>query len=264
MQAGIYNINKSTKKEVKKVRCHYREKQILSGNFLEVEVYPVFAHPRAKRGKKNKPTSEVQKILNMRNAQKELTRKINTNFKEGDLLITVDYDNAHAPDSDEQWKKDIQNFIRRVKRLRKNKDISELKYIAVFEKGKKSGRRHTHIIMNKGLSRDELEALWGKGWANCKRLQPNEYGLSEIAGYICKEPLGSRRWISSKNLAEPIITQDDYKMSRRKAKEMQDRFEERDYFENLYPGFCFLNCGTFYNDVNGGVYIEVQMTKKRC
>ena len=37
----------------------YREKKYYCGEYLEVAIYPVYAHPK-KRGKRKKPTSKIQ------------------------------------------------------------------------------------------------------------------------------------------------------------------------------------------------------------
>ena len=43
----------------------YREKKYYCGEYLEVAIYPVYTQPK-KRGKRSKPTSEIQQRLNQR------------------------------------------------------------------------------------------------------------------------------------------------------------------------------------------------------
>ena len=59
--------------------------------------------------------------------------------------------------------------------------LPPLKYIVVTERGKKGGRIHHHITVNGGIDRDELESLWGLGYANSRRLQFTENGLAGLA-----------------------------------------------------------------------------------
>ena len=46
----------------------YREKKYYCGESLEVAIYPVYTHPK-KRGKRSKPTAEIQQRLNQRHTE---------------------------------------------------------------------------------------------------------------------------------------------------------------------------------------------------
>lgn len=72
----------------------YREKKIYSGKILEVELYPVYKSGREipRRAKKEKLSTKEQRNLNDKNARKKLTRLINTNFGEGDIVIHKRFD----------------------------------------------------------------------------------------------------------------------------------------------------------------------------
>ena len=58
----------------------------------------------------------------------------------------------------------VKNYIARIRRLRKKKDLNELKYIYVIsdcdDMGNKK-RLHVHMIMNGGPDRDEIEKRHG-------------------------------------------------------------------------------------------------------
>ena len=73
--------------------------------------------------------------------------------------------------------------------------MDDLKYIYVIEfengEGRKKTRVHHHVIMS-GMNRDAAERLWTNGWANTRRLQPDEYGLEAPARYIVKDPKGKK------------------------------------------------------------------------
>lgn len=95
------------------------------GDYLEIDIFPVFEKQRG-RSRKRKPTSEVQKRLNQHNAERKLTRLLNTNFTKRDIRFDLTYDKDHLPDSPEDAQRQMQNFIRRVKRYRQKHDLPEL------------------------------------------------------------------------------------------------------------------------------------------
>ena len=156
----------------------YRTRTIKAGNVLEVEIFPIWNTQNEVREAKKHTTREAQKNLNDKNAKKKFIRKINANFTEEDLCVTLTYSNGFVPD-EEQARRDIRNYLRRVREYRRKNGLPELKYAYVIEFGGKDGRRkrvHHHVIMS-GMDRDKAEALWnGRGYANARRLQPDDYG----------------------------------------------------------------------------------------
>jgi hypothetical protein len=243
---------------MERLKTFYREKRYICGEYLDVYVYPVFKEP-IPHGKRMNPTSTVQAALNARHAAEKLTRLLHTNFTSDDLTIGLDY--AVNPDNDEQAKRDIQNFIRRIRRLRKKLGLLPLKYISTTEKSG-TGRFHHHVVMNGGVDRDMVESLWGHGRANSKRLQFNEQGVSGLSRYIVKNPVFDKRWNSSRNLTKPEEPKprDHLIRSRKKAEELArgDRYE----WEKLHPDYHLSGIMPFYNTENGGVYILARLYKK--
>jgi hypothetical protein len=244
----------------------YRAKTINSGKMLEIEIFPFWNTREQLREAKRRATREAQRCLNDKNARKKFVRKVNTNFGEDDIALTLTYAGDFLPDQ-KQARRDIQNYIRCVRRYRRKMGLPELKYIYVIEfagDGGKPKRVHHHVIMS-GMDRDEAERMWGKGWANARRLQPNENGFEAIARYITKERNGgSKRWCASKNLAEPKITSADRKISRRKAEKMAADFENAPaaIFAKLFPDYDFTGCEVCRSQFVAGVYIYARMIKK--
>ena len=150
------------------MRTVYREKRYYCGEYLDVYIYPTYAQARS-RGKRSKPTSAAQKKLNQRHREEKLVRLLHANFTPDDLEIHLTY--QHQPESPEEAQRLLRNYIRRVQRARKKQGLPPLKYIAVTEKGSKNGRYHHHVTLSGGMDRDELENLWGLGYANSRRLQ---------------------------------------------------------------------------------------------
>ena len=243
----------------------YREKRIYSGDFLEVEIYPITQKEKNKsRKKKVKESKLSQKNLNDKNAKKHLIRLINTNFTDEDISLTLTYAEKDLPGSEEESCRDVANYIRRVKRYRKRTGLPELKYIAVIEYKESSGKErgvriHHHIIMS-GMDRDIAEQIWGKGRANADRLKADEFGYEAIARYITKDPKGSKRWTQSKNLIQPTVRFNDCKYTRRKAESMA-AYQDGRAFEKLYPGYIFTEIKTETNDITEGTYLYIKMRK---
>ena len=246
----------------------YRERRWYCGNYLEVDVFPVF--PKAKgRAPKMKPSTEVIQRLNEHNAEMKLIRLLNANFTGDDLEVHLTYNDANLPQTDEEAARDVQNYLRRVKRYRQRKGLQELKYICVAEGGHGTGTRyHFHVTMS-GADRDEIEKLWGYGYANAKRLQYNENGVEGLALYITKqfrtkkkngETVFRKRWTASKNLVMPPPKDRDGRLSERRVKSIvRDIPSVCKIFEKNYPGYRFASAWTYANDLNDGCYLCVRM-----
>ena len=211
-------------RENRRKKYTYIKKTIISGPVVECEIYPVWKNvsdiPRVKVG----ASREAQKNLNDKNARKKINRLVNTNFKENDLMITLTYSNKYLPD-EEEAKRDIQNYINRLKRKRKRDGIEEpLKYLYVIEyennkKNSKKTRIHHHIIINE-MDRNSAESVWKKGRTDSMRLQLEDDGLTGISQYISKGLCAGRRWGYSKNLKKPIIYKDRTTLTKRKVEKV--------------------------------------------
>lgn len=235
----------------------FRTKTIKSGDVLEVEVFPIWPTRSAERRAKEKVTKAAQAAVNDRNARKRLDRLVNTNFGADDLLVTLTYAGP-APDPD-QGAKDIRNYLRRVRYWRRKHGLPDMKYIYVQEwedetpagepvqmvfegmaaeaEPVKAKRVHHHIIMS-GMDRDVAESLWKKGRVNSRKLQPDEFGLRDLTGYLLKAPKTKKRWYGSRNLAEPKITVSDHKFSRRQIWKLAEGFTEAgSVLRKVYPGY---------------------------
>ena len=234
----------------------YREKSYICGEYLDVFVFPVYRRP-GKRGKKAKPSTAAQAKLNERHSAEKLARQLHANFTPEDCEIGFDY--AENPECSEQARRDIQNYIRRLRRLREKNALSPLKYICVTERSGR-GRYHHHLTVNGGLDRDEMEKLWGHGRANCHRLQFSESGLTGLARYITKSPVTAKRWNASRNLVDPEPRTNDSRIrSRRRAAALVRDTEDGNPWEAMHPGYRLAEVVPFHNDDNGGIYIFARL-----
>jgi len=237
-----------------------REKRTYSGPLLEVEFYPVFKNGQSVPAMPHK-NAEAQKNYNRRKAQKKLIRLVNANFDESDYFLHPTYDPAFAPGNREEAKRDIKNYIRRVKRAREKeleraksekkllpenaeslqefltekikKLSSPLRYIYIIEtqtykSGENAGRKnyHFHIFISGGLSDRKMESLWNMGVrVNCLNFQPERFGPEAAARYVSKqepESENEKRFICSQNLKQPF-TPDP---SKRDGKTSERRLEK--------------------------------------
>lgn len=245
-------------------RYFTRSRVNVCGDYIDADIYPVF-QPAGKRRKKCKPTSEIQKKLNQRNAAKHLVHMVRSNFGSEDMAEHLTYRPGEEPGTMEEARRDLYNYIRRLKRIYKKRGI-ELKYISCTERGKKSGRYHHHLIVTGGVDRDTLEKAWGKGYANSKRLQFEEDGMAALAHYMVKDETSFRRWNGSRNLCqpEPIVKDNEYTMG--DVDEMREAIESRSahqYFEARFPGYELIEADCTQNGVNRGWYISFEMRKRK-
>ena len=254
-------------------RMGYRRRITLAGDRMEAEIYPVFGRDdeqRARAAKKN-ITPEKQKRLNDARARRRLIQLADANFGEKDIHLTLTYKHETTLPA---CRKDIRNFLLRVKRYRERMGMDPLKYIYTIEgkaelvKGYPVNRIHIHMLMNGGVSRELLEEMWALGYANADRLQPTERGLEEIATYIIKEGrdrTGERKWSASRNLVQPKQRTSDAKTSKRTVKLIAHdiRNEAKAEMERLYPKYSFVECRVYYSDQIDGVYIRVLMRRRK-
>ena len=248
----------------------YKRSVTLAGPRMECEIYPVFgrADEMKARAAKANLTPEKQRKLNLRRSEEHLVRLLDTNFTEKEVHVTLTY--RGDPSTYEEAYRDMRNYILKLKRYRKKMGMEDLKYIYNIEGGRdaRTGyalqRMHIHMVTNGGMNREDLEAIWEKGYANCDRLQPNERGLEELGKYIIKQHEQGKRWCASRNLKQPKRRASDVRTSnsyvKRMAYDMQAVAKEQ--MERLYPSYQYVECKVFYSDIVDGVYIKVLMRKK--
>ena len=253
----------------------YRRRTTVSGPRIDAEVFPVFGRSQNGdlRRAKSQVTREAQQRANDERSRIHLTQLVEANFTEKDVSITLTYDGT-APDP-ERVDMDIRNFIGRVRRARKRAGLDELKYIYAIggdempAAGYSGKRPHVHMIMNGGIDRDTLEAIWGKGRANADRLQPRERGLGGLARYFTRQKQdrpgkpGVRKWRGSRNLKQPVRRSRDARMPNSRVRRIAYDFqnEAKGVMEKLYPGYVLQECEVRYSDIVDGVYIRCVMRR---
>ena len=251
----------------------YRTRTIKAGQRLEAEVYPIWGRQQEKQARERKQniTPERQQQLNTRRAKRRLILLLETNFRtDRDIHVTLTY--AGDPPEEKRCRKDLRNFLGRVKRLREKRGLEELKYIYAIGRDGES-RIHVHCVMNGGIQRDELEKIWGKGFANTYRLQEYGKGLQGMANYLYRQNEkerdrgdrpGLHAWSGSRNLKKPKVHTSDSKLSNRQVRKIAKDFESeaRSILEKIYRGYTLEEGGVWYSDVVDGAYIRVIMRRR--
>lgn len=245
-------------------RMGYRTRTTVAGPRLEVEIYPILgrdAAGRARAAKKNE-TPESMKKLNRERAIRHLIQLADANLTDRDIHVTLTY--RKAP-TEKRAYADVDNFIRTVKRRREEYGLSPLKYFYTVE-GNENGTKeqlHAHVLMSGGISREELEEIWAKGWANADRLKPDERGLEAIIRYITKDQK-KRLCHRSRNMVKPKQRTSDSKVSNAKVKRIARDFdaEAKEIMEKLYPKYMFVDDVVKLSDSVDGAYIRVLMRRR--
>ncbi len=179
-------------------------KHIWAGDVYECEEYysPRAIGKKYNRGQNEILTSEEQKERNLKIARRKLSRLINANFKQGDLFITLTY---RCRLTREEIKRELRNFLSRLRRWRKKKGLPAIKYIVVTES--ESGREHHHLLVNAmDITLKEMTELWGNGRVMISQLEPGG-DYTGLARYITKENVKEyeKRWTTSRNLEQPKV-----------------------------------------------------------
>lgn len=246
------------------MRSKYREKYYVCGDYLELSLYPVYKIA-SRRGRKARPTSECQKKVNAMHSENKCIRIVHANFTAEDMKVDLTYDSKHLPGDDEAAVRELANFFRRLKRYRVARGLPELKYVAVTEKGKVSGRYHHHLIVSGGLTPQELVALWGRGYVRTDCLQFNENGVADLVKYILKKSVASgKRWNQSKNLVHPEPRQRDGRLSKKTVRELAGDTENAREYERYYEGYYLAEARRVYSDINGEVYVYARFYRKEA
>lgn len=189
----------------------YIEERCVAGKTIEVsKYYSVRWHSKGGTREPNtNETPEAVKKINQRRAGTTLRRLMNANFKDGDLLVRLDF--SKSPSGSADMQELMTKAIRKLRAEHKKTGI-ELRYIYVKEIGPRGGR-HVHMVMNKCDS-DILRKCWTHGGIHIDPLiSEGQYG--KIAEYFIKyaakteetegELIG-KRWYASRNLKKPRVT----------------------------------------------------------
>lgn len=160
-----------------------------------------------------KRTGEQQRKNNQRRAERRAAMLIEYNFNDGDMFLTLTFDDKHLPENTDAAKHSANLFLRRLK-YRYDKQKEELKYIQAVEY--KNKRIHFHILVNRinGITDADIQKIWKNGLVKNTSIRYNsDYeDYTKLAAYIIKETsktfnsegrVFGKRWTASRNLKLP-------------------------------------------------------------
>lgn len=275
-----------------------RTKVIVAGDTLEVEAFPILKNVSAgaRAEAKKRESSAWMEAANRRNRDKKITRLLETNFTARDLHLTLTYDygfdqrdsmnrldvirgyeRAGLPFDDDDVRRDLHNYLRRLKRRVRMRggDPAKLKYLYVIESTYEPRieepeplppHYHIHIVIGgvAPLARDDLETIWGRGYANADRLDFSQNGLQALAKYLGKGKKFSQRWGHSVGLKQPEVRVTDRAISRRRAERVAADCQAfgREIFEKIYPGYRMTDIQVKYSAFVAGAYIYARLRRR--
>lgn len=249
-----------------------REKRTKCGpDCMEVDLFPITAEERrCTRGKKCRESSESQKRRNERHAARHRRQVANASFSEAGFYVTMTYDDEYLPDSFESAKRDLSNYIRRVRsKAWRTLNIlpASIRVMGIvagpWQDGKlhngKGSRCHSHILIEavgttkeKNIQfRELLEQEWaagrGKdresmGTVRTSRLNMRDR-LSGLMEYLEHHKYrGEVYWYQAKNLVMPQEQRpNDTRWSiKRMIEACREHEKDAYWWECKYPGWRFV------------------------
>lgn len=260
------------------LNCIQKTVSTKAGEMVEIQSFPSFLRRQDySRVKKIRASADKQQALNEKNARKKIVRLVNSNFTVKDIWGTFGWDNERMPPTLDDARREFTNFVGRINYRRKKRGKAKLKYVYVIEiadgrpeKGEPETKYHVHIVMSGDVDRDEIESLWHGGeYPQTRRLVIKDFGgLTGLATYISKGPVGKRRWGQSLGLKQWTHkpTESYSKFRRTDVKKLlKNRNALKEIFEKKYPGYAYSEdypAEIKYNDLIGGYYLYCRMYKK--
>lgn len=188
-------------------------KQIRAGRMVYAVVYttPTAGDSPRARAQKRKASSEARERLNARTSFQKLERTLAANFDDGDLFVSLTYDDEYLPPNRDAAMRRLRSFIPKLRAARKKRKQG-MKYIYVTEGCYPGGRLHHHMVLDStGEDLEEIKQLWIYGDVKMQRLKFDaECPYEELASYLTKEPrewghpnVGERTWTPSLGLEKP-------------------------------------------------------------
>lgn len=275
---------------------------IRSGEMLEVKAYPIVRiDSEARRERRRRESGAAQQELNWRNSWQWKMRLLEANFGEGDFIVHPTYayrrmdlgfenradirrewEEAGCPFDDDEARKRIKAFIKRLKRRirKKGGDVEAFKYLYEIETTCKPRPEeidplpphyHYHMAISSCgvLTMEDINELWPYGYTGAKRVDMRFDGLKGFARYITKKEQKRRgrslRWAHSQNLRRPEEKKSNRRISRRRAAMIaQDvRANGREILEAIYPEYRLEEVTVRYSDFVAGAYIYARMRRRR-
>ncbi len=194
-----------------------RKRYSYKNGIVDIEEYHDGRYGRSgtKREKKEKPTNEQMRLVNIRNKEKLCRQRMLEYIKPGDILATWTYDVRNRPPDMEGAKEDFRRTMRAVRKEYRKRG-HEVFWFRNIQKGTK-GAWHIHLVINEiGDTVSILTKAWTKGgtWSiEIKNSQYYDEDFTKLANYITRdESVVEKKKDGS--LAKPRISESSYNISR--------------------------------------------------
>lgn len=179
------------------------------GRVIDVQCYYPgnYGAPGMKRAIRQKRTPEDIARQNHTNRVNKVKRLIIMNFRDGDWHLTLNYRKGERPETIEEAKKNLNEFLGKVRKELKKAGYT-FRYIGVTEIGKKGQALHHHLIIENldGIV-DLVKRAWTKGNTFWSAMY-EDGDFEQLASYIVKKETKVGSWNtytrSRRNLQEPI------------------------------------------------------------
>ncbi len=280
-----------------------REKAVKSAEkYKDVNIYQLTTEQDtfSRKRTRKKLSTPKQVRQDWKYAQQYATQLVNSNFTEGDYILTLTYD--EEPQSREEAERNVANFVARLKTLYKR---LKLLFRAFWVTGgghprKKGGgvtRFHHHLIISGGADRDFVEAAWNyrdinrlpldtskkelyflvseRGTSNRvessrAKIKKTEFGLEPIVKYMvkpghCSSEPNAKRWHSCGLSKKPVETRSDTRYSEKELNKLVKLIREGQataYIEHLYKGWELLEIEDKISSVTGQPYLRLKLRNK--
>lgn len=189
-----------------------KTKKIISAGNLRIEV--VYDRVRKKdddrvRAAKHKAQSEAQARMNQQYSWQKLELMIAANFRPGDCVVVLDYDDKFLPFMRREADYRIKLFRAALSKLRREAG-QEFRMIWNVESRHEGGRYHHHCVINStGRDLEDLKTAWPYGGVYIKPLRADkEKNYETLAKYMCKEypeAVGRRTWSYTRSCKHPEV-----------------------------------------------------------
>lgn len=120
--------------------------------------------------------------------KKRIEHILTENFNSQYHLLTLTYNPKYLPESVEDARRQMQNYMRKLKRYCEKHGLKKLKYIAFVDESKNKHLYH-QIIISGDIETTELKNAWNRGIVHIRQLRYDIERTKELACYLADTPL---------------------------------------------------------------------------
>lgn len=189
-----------------------KTKKIISAGNLRIEVIYDRINRRddeRTRTAKRKAQSEAQSRMNAKYSWQKLEQMLAVNFRPGDCVLCLDYENKYLPFTRREADYRLKLFRAAMSAIRKAAG-EEFRMVWCTESRHEAGRYHHHVVINStGCDLEAIRLAWPFGGVFMEPLRADgEKNYETLARYMCKEypeRVGKRTWSYTRSCRHPEV-----------------------------------------------------------